>query len=191
MSDASLPAALVARFDAAVDELFEKHLRGRALADRVFYTASELGDWSLLWHLLGTGQGLVLRDGFARAVRLSACMGLESAIVNGGIKSLFRRQRPVVDTDRPHHLRQPLTSSFPSGHASAAMVAAALLSDGTRAAPAFYAIGVVVAASRVHVKIHHASDVVGGVAVGLALGALAKKLWPLGDAPLGLQQLLG
>jgi undecaprenyl-diphosphatase len=47
-----------------------------------------------------------------------------------------------------------------------------------------------VALSRVHVRIHHASDVVGGVAVGVALGALAKKAWPLGRAPLGLQALL-
>lgn len=191
MSTPSVPASVVARFDAAVDELFEAHLRGRPAFDRLFYTASELGDWSLLWHLLGTGQGLLLRDGFARAARLSACMGLESALVNGGIKSLFRRERPVVDTERPHHLRQPLTSSFPSGHASAAFVAAALLSDSTRAKPAFYAVAAVVAASRVHVKIHHASDVVGGVAVGLVLGAVAKKLWPLGHAPLGLQRVLG
>ena len=167
--------SLVARFDAAVDELFD-HLRGRPVVDRVFYTASELGDWSLLWHLLGTGQGLLVRDGFARAVRLSACMGLESALVNGGIKSLFRRSRPVHDGERPHHLRTPRSSSFPSGHASSAFCAAALLSQGTRAKPVFYALACVVAASRVHVRIHHGSDVVAGYAVGAVLGAAANRL---------------
>lgn len=185
MSD---PSA-VARFDAAVDALFE-HVRGVAVFDRLFYTASELGDWSLVWHLLGASQGVLLRDGPGRALRLSACMGVESALVNGGIKSLFGRSRPVVATERPHALRQPLTSSFPSGHASAAFTAAALLSDGTRAKPLFYAVAGIVALSRVHVRIHHASDVVGGVAVGLVLGALAKDLWPLGDSPVGLSALL-
>lgn len=179
----------VERFDATVDALFD-HLRGNPVFDRIFYTASELGDWSLVWHLLGTGQGVLLRDGVERAVRISACMGLESALVNGGIKSLFRRARPITETERPHKLRQPRTSSFPSGHASAAFTAAALLADGTRAKPAVYAVAAVVAASRVHVRIHHASDVVGGVAVGLALGALAKKLWPLGEAPFGLGPIL-
>ena len=43
------------RLDA--DLAIVQHLRGRAAVDRVFYTASELGDWSLLWHLLGAGQG--------------------------------------------------------------------------------------------------------------------------------------
>ncbi len=36
-----------------------------------------------------------------------------------------------------------------------------------------------VAASRVHVKIHHASDVLAGVALGATLGRIATKAWPL------------
>jgi len=182
-------ASAVERFDAAVDELFDR-FRGIPAIDRAFYTASALGDWALLWHLLGASQGVLRRDGLERAVRISACMGLESALVNGGIKSLFRRSRPVVNADRPHALRRPLTSSFPSGHASAAFVAAALLSDGTRAKPLFYGMATIVALSRVHVRIHHASDVAGGIAVGIALGALAKRLWPLGEGPFGLDELL-
>ncbi len=181
--------AAVATFDAAVESLFD-HVRGIPAVDRVFYTASELGDWSLIWHLAGAGQGVILRDGFARAVRLSACMGLESGFVNGAVKAMFRRARPIVETERPHRLRQPRTSSFPSGHASAAFVAAALLSDGRRAKPLYYGVAGVVALSRVHVRIHHASDVAGGIALGVALGALAKKAWPLGHAPFGLQVLL-
>jgi undecaprenyl-diphosphatase len=35
-----------------------------------------------------------------------------------------------------------------------------------------------VASSRVHVKIHHASDVLGGVAVGLVVGQVARRIWP-------------
>ncbi len=181
--------AAVEKFDATVESLFD-HVRGVPIIDRVFYTASELGDWSLLWHLAGAGQGVFLRDGLARTVRLSACMGLESGFVNGAVKALFRRARPIVETERPHRLRQPRTSSFPSGHASAAFAAAALLSDGRRGKPLYYGVASVVALSRVHVRIHHASDVVGGVAVGIALGALAKKAWPLGRAPFGLQELL-
>lgn len=182
-------AAAIARFDAIVDELFDQ-LRGNPVIDRAFYTASELGDWSFVWHLLGATEGVLLRDGLARAVRLSACMGLESAIVNGGVKSLFRRTRPVHEAERPHNLRTPRTSSFPSGHASAGFVAAALLSEGTRAKPLFYGVATVVALSRVHVRIHHASDVVGGMAVGMVLGALAKRWWPLGEAPYGVRSLL-
>ena len=96
--------------------------------------------------------------------------------MNGAVKALFRRTRPIAEFERPHRLRQPRTSSFPSGHASAAFVAAALLSDGRRAKPLYYGVAGVVALSRVHVRIHHASDVVGGIAVGVALGAIVKRV---------------
>jgi undecaprenyl-diphosphatase len=109
-------------------------------------------------------------------VRVSASLGVESALVNIVIKSFFRRERPVHQEERPHRLRTPLTTSFPSGHASSAFLAATLLSDRSRGKPVFFALAGVVAASRVHVRIHHASDVVGGAAIGLALGALVKRV---------------
>jgi undecaprenyl-diphosphatase len=167
---------VVARFDDAVDDFFEVQLRGRPLVDRMFYVASELGDFSLIWHLLGAGQGVLRPDGFERTIRLSAALGVESLLVNGGIKSLFRRERPVHQGERPHRLRTPRTTSFPSGHASSAFLAASLLASGSRVKPVYYGLAAIVASSRIHVRIHHASDVAGGVAIGLALGALAKRI---------------
>ncbi len=100
-------------------------------------------------------------------------------IVNQGIKRLFRRERPVWE-ERPHGLRTPSTTSFPSGHATSAMTACILLSDTAgRATPVIAAAGAVVAASRVHVRIHHASDVVGGLVVGAVLGTAIRALVPI------------
>jgi len=168
----------VARFDAAVDAWFDQ-VRGNPVADRTFYVASALGDHSLIWFLAGTARALLPGGDVRDLVELSVSLGVESAIVNLGLKSLFSRARPVRDDDRPHGLRQPLTSSFPSGHASAAFVAAALLSD-RRPLPEkafWYALAGVVSTSRVYVKIHHASDVAAGAAVGIVLGAAAKRVW--------------
>ena len=115
------------------------------------------------------------------AIRLSVLLGLESAFVNGFLKSLFKRERPEFEGERPLHLRQPKTSSFPSGHASSAFMAAAVLSDEHPAGrPLYYAAAAIVAYSRIHVKIHHATDVAGGLVVGIALGKLVKRAWPLG-----------
>ena len=164
----------VAALDDAVDRAWEG-LRGHPVADQIFYAASQLGDFSLLWHLLGVTRGLVSGEGIREAARLSAALAVESALVNGAVKSLFRRERPAHAEERPHHLRQPLTSSFPSGHASAAFMAATLLAERTRVKPLWYALAGVVAASRVHTRIHHASDVVAGAALGLALGRVVRK----------------
>ena len=163
----------VDRIDDTIDEWWER-FRGRPALDRLYYSASEAADFSLLWHVAGVVQAII-EDDPSIAVKLSVALGLESALVNGPVKSLFRRSRPVQDAPRPHRLRQPKTSSFPSGHASAAMVAAALLSRHAGGA-AWYAVGAIVATSRLHVRIHHASDVAGGAVLGLALGALARRV---------------
>jgi membrane-associated phospholipid phosphatase len=103
--------------------------------------------------------------------------------VNGPVKSLFRRHRPPWEQERPLRLRRPRTSSFPSGHASAAMTAAGVLSQNDPLWPLYYALGAVVASSRVYVKIHHPSDVVAGALVGIALARVARRVWPFPDVP--------
>ncbi|MYI55885.1 MAG: phosphatase PAP2 family protein [Acidimicrobiia bacterium] len=175
--------AAVARFDDRVDVLFEK-LRGRRWADRAFYTASQLGDYGLIWHLLAA---LAALGGSTRAERnlwrLAAVLGLDSLFVNGLLKSLVRRSRPDADDgERPLYLRQPITTAFPSGHASSAVVSALLLGElgGRNWRRLLWLLAAAVALSRIHVRIHHASDVAGGALIGAVLGRLARRLWPLG-----------
>jgi undecaprenyl-diphosphatase len=170
----------VQRFDEAVDRWFDR-LRGTEPADRILYALTELGDFGLVWLLLGFARGLRSDDDARAAWRLAAALGAESVVINGLVKSQFKRERPVVQEPRPHRMRVPLTTSFPSGHSSTAMVAGMLLTQrGSRPFKlAVFGLGTLVAASRVHVRIHHASDVAGGLAVGLVLGTVGRAAWPL------------
>jgi undecaprenyl-diphosphatase len=170
----------IARFDDRVDGWFDR-LRGTEPADRIMYALTELGDFGLIWVLLAFARGLRSEEDARAAWRLAAALGVESVIINGVVKSQFKRERPVVQEPRPHKMRIPLTTSFPSGHSSTAMVAGILLTQksGRPLKTAIFGLGGLVALSRVHVKIHHASDVVGGLAVGIGLGAAARALWPL------------
>jgi undecaprenyl-diphosphatase len=168
----------VAAFDLAVDQAFD-HLRGHVVADRIFYAASELGDFGLIWVMLGTLKGLRKGDDLTAALRMTAAMGIESLLVNGIIKSCFRRTRPPWEVERPLHVRRPLTSSFPSGHATSAVSAAMMLSDDDELWPLYAALAAIVATSRIYVKIHHASDVAGGLAVGVVLGLIGRRLLPV------------
>ena len=163
-------------FDDACDRLLDR-VRGHALLDRVMYGASALGDFSLIWLLIAAARGITSDRRADEAIRLAAALGAESLIVNQGIKRLFRRGRPVFAGEHPHDLRTPVTSSFPSGHASSAFFAAALLSQHSkRAAPLWYAVAAIVASSRPYVRVHHASDVVAGAMVGTVLGAVARPV---------------
>jgi len=167
----------VASFDLAVDQAFD-HLRDKVVADRIFYGASELGDFGLVWVLLGTLKGLRKGDDLNAALRMTAAMGVESILVNGIIKSFFRRTRPPWEVVRPLKVRRPLTSSFPSGHATSAVSAAMMLSEDDELWPLYVALAAVVATSRIYVKIHHASDVAAGLALGVVLGMIGRRIFP-------------
>lgn len=167
---------LVDRFDRDVDAALER-LRGNPIADRVFTTASHLGEFSLVWHVVGLTRGVVTRRP-DQVVVLAVLIGAESLIVNQGVKRLFKRARPTTAGDDRLRVRAPLTSSFPSGHASAAAFAATVLTgwDGRRLGTVWSGLAGVVAVSRAYVRIHHGSDVVAGLVVGGALGAAGRRI---------------
>jgi membrane-associated phospholipid phosphatase len=167
----------IAAFDTAIDTRVDR-FGGHPHIDRLMYAASELGDFSLIWHLVSATRALAPDRRLAHAVRVAVVLGVESGLVNGPVKSLFRRHRPAWEQERPRRLRRPRTTSFPSGHASAAFTAAGVLAQNDPLAPLYYAIGAVVAGSRVYVKIHHPSDVVAGALVGIVLARVARKVWP-------------
>jgi undecaprenyl-diphosphatase len=179
-----LDSPRVRSFDRRADELAAR-LRGHGPTDRALYALSQAANHSLLWHGINAVDALVGGpDHRRRALRRSIVLVAEQAAVNGPVKSLFRRDRPDHLTDHPHQLRTPLTSSFPSGHASAGACAATLLSRDLGAAPLWWGLAGAVAWSRVHVGAHHASDLVGGAVVGAVVGRLAGGI-RLRSAPAG------
>lgn len=169
----AIPA--VRAFDDAVDAAIGR-VRGPAL-DRLAYRLSSAADHSLVWFLSGATHAW--RRGDARFLaRFGIAMLGESVLTNGVVKSVFGRTRPDDGYARheplPYGMRRPITSSFPSGHATAAFTATTLLAraGGNRA---WYLLAAAVAASRVYVKMHHASDVIVGAAMGVGLGRLATR----------------
>jgi len=171
-----LASPQVAAFDDWVDQRLEAW-RGHPLADFVFTNASHLGDFSVIWHIIGAARGLTSDERAEQAFVLSAILGVESLVVNQGVKRLFRRDRPTETGDARFQVRKPSTSSFPSGHASSAFVAATMLTawGGRRTAPIWFGLASIVGISRAYVRIHHASDIIGGAVAGLGLGAIARS----------------
>jgi membrane-associated phospholipid phosphatase len=180
----ALPIALpewVDRFDTALDKRWEP-LRANPLMQRAAYTASELGDFGVVWMFVAAIPALGGSPRHGKAlVRMGVALGIESLVVNQGLKRLFRRPRPQRSTDDRHALRMPLTSSFPSGHATSAMTAAMLLPESLPGSKVLIRLAAgAVAASRVQVRAHHGSDVVGGIAVGYFCGRLFRRLIRIG-----------
>jgi undecaprenyl-diphosphatase len=146
----------------------------------VFYWASEAADYSRSWHAIGVTMAVLDRSLFPHTIRLAAALGVESALVNGLLKSVFPRDRPELLEDRRFEVRRPKTRSFPSGHASSACMTAVLLSDALpRLRPLWWILAALVASSRVHNRMHHPTDVIAGAALGTALGRFTLRVAPV------------
>lgn len=161
-------------FDEAGDRVLEP-LRNHRATNALFGFASKVGDFSVVWHVVGLVRAIGSVDRLQQALALSIALGFESLIVNQGIKKLFRRERPTTSGDHRFDVRTPSTSSFPSGHASSATFAAIVLTSftGFPLVLLWAGIALVVALSRVVVRIHHLSDIVGGIVTGALLGGIA------------------
>ena len=130
---------------------------------------------SRLW--LGIAAGLAIAGGPAgrrAALTGSVAIGVTSALVNLGVKSLYARQRPdragAGVPDR-RQVPMPSSSSFPSGHSAAGFAFATAVErelpwvgSGLRFAAA------AVAYSRVHTGVHYPGDTVVGSLIGAGTG---------------------
>jgi len=160
-----------ARFDDKFDALLEP-MRNKRSVVVIFSIATALGDFGILWHIIGFVRSIGSTERLHQALFFSAMIGVESLILNQGIQRMFRRTRPTERGDDRFTLRKPRTSSFPSGHSSSAFFSALVLTSITpwQWWVLFYAFAVSIATSRVGVRIHHASDVIGGVIAGTVMG---------------------
>jgi undecaprenyl-diphosphatase len=121
------------------------------------------------------------RPGKRAAIRGVASIGASSAIVNFLFKPLVKRKRPSRDRIPAARrlVREPLSTSFPSGHAASAfafLTGTALESPRTGAVLAPVAAGV--AYSRSFNGVHYPFDVVCGAAIGSTVAIVTRFVWP-------------
>lgn len=144
---------------------------------------SAAGRYSMVW--LGfSALGAMAADDRTGFAVFFVAVAVEWMVTNGPLKLLFRRTRPdnadVVDL-LPDWLHPPRSSSFPSGHSSAAAFSAVIWWSWSPLAGVVVAIlAAAMGASRIVLRAHHRSDVVAGWLWGALLGGLALAL--LGDA---------
>jgi undecaprenyl-diphosphatase len=158
---------MMSTLDETVDAAFNP-LRGRPGFDRAAAVVSNLADYGMVWVLLALLKGRRRGPRRRRAVVALGVAGVSSLAVSRTVKAAVSRRRP--DDHLNAAVRTPSSSSFPSGHTLAAFCTAFVLGDSDTQTAANVGFATAVAASRVHLRAHHPSDVLGGAAIGSVLG---------------------
>ncbi|HEY2215702.1 MAG TPA: phosphatase PAP2 family protein, partial [Acidimicrobiales bacterium] len=160
-------------FDKRVDAAFD-HLRGKPRIDRAAALISNLADYGLVWVLVAGLKARRRGAGRRRAVMALGSAGFSSLGLSRVVKQSVERQRP--DAHLEAMVRTPTSSSFPSGHTLAAFCTAVVLSEGDAQTTAAVGFASAVAVSRVHLRAHHPSDVIGGALIGSVLGLILRPV---------------
>ncbi|WP_442814626.1 bifunctional phosphatase PAP2/diacylglycerol kinase family protein [Streptomyces sp. NBC_01808] len=151
-------------------------------AEPVLPRLSRGADHGVLW--FGTAAAVAALGGprgRRAALRGLGSLALASATANTAGKGAFRRARPVLDAVPVirHLTRQPITSSFPSGHtASAAAFVCGVAMESPRWGAALAPVAWSVGFSRIYTGVHYPSDVLAGAALGLGAALVVRRLVP-------------
>ncbi|MER6027701.1 phosphatase PAP2 family protein [Streptomyces sp. NPDC001851] len=151
-------------------------------AERVLPRLSRSANHGVLWFATAAVMAASRTPRARRAAaRGLASLSVASLAINTIGKRSVRRARPVLD---PVPLvrqlkRQPITTSFPSGHAaSAAAFATGVALESPVWGAAVVPVAFSVAASRVYTGVHFPSDVLAGAALGAGAAFLVRRLVP-------------
>jgi membrane-associated phospholipid phosphatase len=156
--------------------------------DQLMRPLSRAANRSVIW--LAIAGGLAACGGGSgrrAAVRGTAAIGVTSALVNIGIKSLYNRARPDrtgLGVPSGRHVPMPSSRSFPSGHsASGFAFANAVGHELPWLALPLRFLATAVAYSRVHTGVHYPGDAVAGSIVGASIGQAVTSLFDRTDRP--------
>ncbi|HEY8302465.1 MAG TPA: diacylglycerol kinase family protein [Jatrophihabitans sp.] len=146
------------------------------MVDVALRSVSRAANHSKLW-VASAAALSVLGGSRGRRASLRGLIGiaLTSAVVNGPLKLVLRRERPAAHVlGRPTLVAMPGSFSFPSGHAASAFAfATGVAREWPAAGVPIGAAAGIVAYSRVHNGVHYPTDVVVGAALGVGAAALA------------------
>lgn len=172
IADALVLDGLMSQVDAALTISLGQHVAATTVS--LFAAFTHFGD-TLVRVCLGVAVGLLLWLKGRHALAFGWVLAVGGgALLSPMLKLVFERVRPVYE----NNLVSELGWSFPSGHASGATVTYGMLAYiAVRVLPAVWhlpallaaaALAFTVGCSRIFLRVHFASDVAAGFALGIA-----------------------
>jgi undecaprenyl-diphosphatase len=136
--------------------------------ERAMRVLGKAGNNAAVWVAVNLLLALV-DAGEREAWLICAALGPVAIGLNYAVKLLVRRARPILE-GLPPLGGAPSSLSFPSAHATSSFAVATAMTRVDPLGALAFALAIALALGRPYLGMHYPSDVLGGIALGVALG---------------------
>ena len=162
------------------DKVIDNIIKIRSpIKNKIMIAASSAGNLGIIWFVICM-PFLIYAPWRPTGVNFICSLGLTHIIGEVILKHIVRRERPVWHlSDEEQLIHRPKYYSFPSGHtaSSFSVVAVAMLRCSWPVVLGVLFIAIMIAVSRVYLRVHYLSDVVFGTILGLLCGASSVSIF--------------
>ena len=162
------------------DKVIDNIIKLRSpLKNRIMIAASTAGNGGMIWFAISM-PFLIYAPWRLTGVNIIFALAFTQMLCEIILKHIVRRERPAWKlADEEQLVHRPKYYSFPSGHTSASFCVVSVMM--LRCQPFTFIIAlffaVMIAFSRVYLRVHYLSDVLVGMVLGLVCGAASVSLF--------------
>lgn len=169
------------KIQALDDKVIDNIIRFRSpIKNKIMIAASSAGNMGIIWFVICM-PFLIYAPWRLTGVNIIFGLGFTQLICEVILKHIVRRERPVWKlSDEEQLIHRPKYYSFPSGHTSASFCVVsitALRSDEWFIVVTVLFCAIMIAFSRVYLRVHYLSDVLVGMVLGLICGAASVSIF--------------
>ena len=169
---------LINKIDAFGDKIIGFIYNKNRFIDKLMIAVTLSGELGIIWIIISFF--LFSRTKYTKeAIMVLLAIALASILGEGIIKHIVKRKRPFIKNNIIKlMISQPGTYSFPSGHTASSFAAATVfIRTDMRLTYLIVVIAILISFSRLYLRVHYLSDVIGGIILGVLSGTIVVMIF--------------
>lgn len=169
---------LINKIDAFGEKIIGFIYNKNRFIDKLMIAVTLSGELGIIWIIISFF--LFSRTKYTKeAIMVLLAISLASILGEGIIKHIVKRNRPFIKNNIIKlMISQPGTYSFPSGHTASSFAAATVfIRTDMRLTYLIVVIAILISFSRLYLRVHYLSDVIGGIILGVFSGTIVVMIF--------------
>lgn len=169
---------LINKIDAFGEKIIGFIYNKNRFIDKLMIAVTLSGELGIIWIIISFF--LFSRTKYTKeAIMVLLAIALASILGEGIIKHIVKRKRPFIKNNIIKlMISQHGTYSFPSGHTASSFAAATVfIRTDMRLTYLIVVIAILISFSRLYLRVHYLSDVIGGIILGVFSGTIVVMIF--------------